>query len=198
MSNAVADFLAGSSRYPAVVFGEVGHAIVGKIVETPRVLTTQGDKGPETKLLISLEVEAGSTAGWREKLTKRFHPATPGEVMTLWVKQGFQSQALAEALEAAGSQTVDVGARLAFVLTEYRDTGKPQPAGVYAAQYAPPVQGTAIPASLLGGAPQTPAPAPAAAPAPVAQPTPAPSLLGATAPAPAAPAAPAGGAPSLL
>lgn len=123
------DFLKANSgdRHPAVKFENVGDTISGVISEEPRVVpTTNMNSGAlEDKLVVAITRDDGQT-------------------FALWVKGGFLAGAIWKACEAAGVDGLAVGGRLGVRYSGTKDTGKPQPAKLYEAEYAPPAVGGSI------------------------------------------------------
>ena len=106
-------------------FTNVGDKIVGTVtfVGPFRERINKLNNKPETSARIVLDCE-------------------DGETRVLYINKGsFLADALGNAIRDAGSKALDVGGKLAVALSELRDTGKPQPAKVYKAQYKPPAAG---------------------------------------------------------
>jgi hypothetical protein len=138
MTNAVKDWLndAGGdfSKYPAFKFRDIGDAIVGRIVETPRLADVPdiNGKGMVTKLIICIETQA-SSKGFTGP-AQVYDPITVGETYSLWLGKGYQAQAANEALKKAGVDGFREDDVFAMAFTEEKDTGKPQPARIYEAE----------------------------------------------------------------
>lgn len=130
------DFLRdhGGERHPGFKFVRPGDICKGVIV-TPAVPATVPNINtgePETKLVVGIATEAGSLSDGQ--------PVPAGETFAVWMKQrSFALSAWAAALQRAGVAESAVGGRVAFKFSELKDTGKPQPAKVFVAQYEPPV-----------------------------------------------------------
>lgn len=139
----IGNFLKRSAgdRHPAFKFENVGDTLVGTISEEPRIVSTpnMNNNTPEDKLVIAITNDAGQT-------------------FALWVKSGFMARAIWDACEKAGVDGVAEGGKLAVRFSDTRDTGKPQPAKVFEAEYQPPAPPT-VGGSMLAGSAAKPAPA---------------------------------------
>lgn len=128
MGRSAEDFFndaAQGDSYPAFKWKDqpIGTKIVGVILDDPKPVTRPNinTKEPEEQLPINLDVD-GTEDGYR----------------TLWVRAGFLASAIKEATDAKNVGGIAKGGKLGVKLTELRDTGKPQPAYVFAASYDPP------------------------------------------------------------
>lgn len=120
----------GGSGYPAVQFPAVGALVRGVISSTPRIVTVQNDKGQdEERLVVELKAIDGCTASTKEGSIEA------GADVTLWVKPGFMTSAIKEAVREAGAKGLAEGDTLVVRFKEQKDTGKIQPAKVYDAKY---------------------------------------------------------------
>jgi hypothetical protein len=123
MSSDVKDFLDNSSgeRHPAFKFAAIGDHISGVIAETPRVVETPNlnTQLPEKKLVLAVTTDDGQT-------------------FSVWVRAGFLARAVNDALNKAEVEGLEEGGRIGIRYSENRDTGKPQPAKVFEAEYRAP------------------------------------------------------------
>ncbi len=111
------------SQYPAFKFDAIGATAKGRITRVVhRDMPNKFNGGVDPTLIVELEDEAGNG-------------------VTVYAKRGFMLSAIADAVRRAtgGTSEMEVGATLAVRYDEDRDTGKPQPAKVFKAQYQPPV-----------------------------------------------------------
>ena len=104
-------------------FENVGDTLAGEIVQVkpPEVRTSKFTGKDETVMAVTIRTE-------------------DGDEFSIWPRLApFSSMggAIADATAEHGHQ-LKVGGRLAVQFTEEMDTGKPQPAKIYAASYKPP------------------------------------------------------------
>ncbi|WP_019204555.1 hypothetical protein [Tsukamurella sp. 1534] len=178
----LAQMLSGGGKY--FKFEKIGDSVSGIIV-------TVHDPEPQTDIKDGTPVIDKKTG----KIKYQFRIDVQTDIRndedddglrTLYVR-GWMTGAISDALRAAGSKTLDPGARLTVACNALDD---PPFAGArevkkFAASYEPPVQGASAAANALLGEQAAAAPTPAA---PAAPPAPA---------APQAPAAPAGPPPGI-
>ncbi len=134
-SNEAMDFLRSSGSgesHDAVKFTAIGDHITGTIIDTPHVVERPSlrDGTPEQQLPINIETTEGPR--------------------TLWVRKGFLSAAITEAVDKAGAAGVLPGGKLTVQYIEDRDTGKPNPAKIFRAKYEPPVAAPVSVADVFG------------------------------------------------
>lgn len=136
MSNPVDDIIesAGAGRYEPFKFDAVGATLKGTVAETPQVknLLNRFTNAQEDNLILSVTHEDGKT-------------------YSVFAKDpSFLLGAIGAAVKSSGGKLAK-GGRIGIRYTENRDTGKPQPAKVFVAEYQPPA-GTDKVDSLLGTA----------------------------------------------
>lgn len=155
----------GGPTYPACAFDAIGATIVGKVIDAPRIVTTNMDGAEQQSYVIGVEVMAGTIINIGKTGERR--PAAVGDEASIWVKRGNMSAELQTAVVRAGAQGVAVGGTVAikYIGDGQRSPGK-SPPKLYQCQYAPPVAQVAL-TDLIPNAT-----APAYPSAPVQQPQP--------------------------
>ncbi len=127
---------AGGSGNPGVFFGQVGAKVVGTLMAAPKQTTFTDDKGKEQpRLIVELRASDGCTAAKGKMGADGTIQA--GDEVTLWVKPGLMASAIRDAVADSGAKGLAEGDTIAVAFTENKDTGKIQPAKVYAAKYVP-------------------------------------------------------------
>jgi hypothetical protein len=125
---------AGGNNLPGIYFGDVGDIVKGVISGKPRIVTVQDDRGKDVeKLVVELRALPGCTA----KSGKRGAdgPIPEDFECSLWIKGGLLATAVKDAVRAAGAKGLAEGDTIAVQYTDTKDTGKMEPAKVYAAKY---------------------------------------------------------------
>lgn len=133
----------GGSGNPSPHFGKIGDKVVGRIRELPKVVETQFGE----RMVVELVASAGCTA--HKGKNGSDGPIVEGEEITLWIKTGAMAAAVRDAVENADASGLGVDGILAVAFSGERDTGKPQPVKLYAAQYQAPVPTVAVGESLI-------------------------------------------------
>lgn len=144
------------SSHPAVAFETIGAMVIGKIVEEPRIVTTNdlNTGKPVDSLVITIEALAGCTARCGKADMREAIGA--GDTVSIWVKPGALARAIDTAIKAKNAVGLAEGGTLAL---QYTGNGERKKAGfnapkLYAAEYNPPqptvsVQGLIPPANAL-------------------------------------------------
>ena len=164
MSDDVTQFLSESQGdiYPSMKFQKLNDFVKGTIIET-RLDQRESRFHPgeiETSLLVSLEVDKGrGVVGVKADDDRaQEQPVDKQERVTVWIKRGFMAAAVSQAVREAGDKTLVEGGIFTLAFIEEKDTGKGNPAKVYKASYAPPIQTDAVEFLEHDVAPQDPAP----------------------------------------
>lgn len=143
----------GANTYPACAFEAIGATIVGRVIDTPRVVTTTMDGAQQESYVIGVEVLDNTNINIGKAGERR--PAAVGDEAAIWVKRGGMANALQAAVFNAGAQGVAVGGTIAIRYTGdgQRSPGK-SPPKQYQCQYAPPVAQVSV-ADLFPTTPNT-------------------------------------------
>jgi hypothetical protein len=131
---------AGSGdKLPGFGFTRTGDGVKGKVLRS-NVVEVKTDRGPQTKLVVELEViqAKGGIVKRDGDFIAEVKDYAAGDQVAVWLPPGFGIGAIVDALNVAGAKRLEEGGTLTIKLAERRDTGKPKPANVYAAVYEPP------------------------------------------------------------
>lgn len=129
--------------HPAVAFEEIGATIAGKIVETPRVVSSDFDGRTTESLVVAVEATDGTTI--RAGKADARVPVETGDVVSIWIKAGAMATAVQKAISEAKADGLSEGGTLAVQYTNdgERKPGK-NPPKLYAAQYKAPVASVSL------------------------------------------------------
>lgn len=146
----------GTPTYPACAFESVGATIIGRVIDTPRVVTTTMDGAEQQSYVIGVDVLDGTIINIGKAGERR--PAAPGDEAAIWVKRGNMANELQAAVARAGAQGVAIGGTVAiqYIGDGTRSPGK-SPPKQYRCQYAAPVVQVGL-ADLIPGVSASPAP----------------------------------------
>lgn len=134
----------GGSGNPGVYFAKIGDKVVGRINGLPKKVDTEFGE----RLVVELVAVAGSTGVGKGKRGAD-GAIVEGDEVTLWIKPGAQAAAIRDAIAKANASGLSDGGVLAVQFSDTRDTGKPEPVKLYAAQYQAPVPAVAVGESLI-------------------------------------------------
>lgn len=138
----------GGDKLPTFKFKRVGDAVIGKVLRSNIVETTDKESGKQKKsLVVDLDV-TGCKGGIVSTVTDddgieqtKVSDFPTGEKANIWLNPGFGIGAVRDALSAAGAAALEDGGSLKVKLVEKRDVGKQSPAHVYEAEYEAPKGG---------------------------------------------------------
>jgi hypothetical protein len=138
--NSVSDFLnqGSGSGYPGVKFNQVGDEVKGTIISDPRIVETPSlkDGAPEPKLVLEVHTEVDSVVSDGEGGDK----TVTDEDVALWVRKGWMSGAVRDAVQKAGASNIEQGGRIHVKLVELRKPTKVgfNPTKIFEAVYKAP------------------------------------------------------------
>lgn len=137
----------GGEVHPACAFEAIGQVIVGRVIDTPRIIETTMDGRTTENYVVAVEVLTGTSIPAGKAGERR--AAQVGEKVSIWIKPGNMAAALRTAVSRAGANGVAIGGTLAvkYAGDGERSPGK-SPPKLYSAKYEAPAVSVPVPDDL--------------------------------------------------